>query len=79
LDEGRAKISVLDIAPEAEFEAEFNAVEFLAEFCFVEFAAVEFAKEFTAAEFAVESPVEFTLAFALKFCAALEFVLAAEF
>ena len=73
MDEGRAKISVLDIAPEAELEAEFNAVEFSAEFCFVEFAAVEFAKEFTAAEFAVESLVEFTLALALKFCAASEF------
>ena len=75
MDEGRAKISVLDIA----LDAEFNAVEFSAEFCFVEFAAVEFAKEFTAAEFAVEFPVEFTLALALKFCAASEFVLATEF
>jgi len=74
LDEGKVKISVLDIAPEAEFETEFNAVEFLAEFCFA-----EFSKEFTAAEFAVESPVEFTLALALEFCAALEFVLATEF
>ena len=74
MDEGRAKISVLDIAPDAEFEAEFNAVEFSAEFCFA-----EFSKEFTAAEFAIESLVEFTLALALKFCAALEFVLATEF
>jgi hypothetical protein len=64
------KISVLDIA----LDAEFNAVEFSAEFCFA-----EFPKEFTVAEFAVESLVEFTLAFALEFCGASEFVLTTEF